>query len=402
MSVWTRMATWLGVGHQQRAAQLDPVLAALTSRYAGWGGTPVSPESAARKVAVGACVRLISSTARTMPANAYRGRGANTKQLDDPALLVDPDGTGRGIDDWVAQAAWSLAARGNLMAHILTYDGAGRPETVQVLHPDQVYPEVDGDGKLWWKPSNGPRIPGADVIHTRLFPVPGAILGLSPIEQHAATIGAGIAAEKFGSDFFTSGGHPTALLTSEAPMNQTQADRAKKAFMAAAETREPVLMPDGIEYKAIQIAPNESQFLDAQSYSAAECARIFGPGMAETLGYATADSMTYANVIDRDVVLLKYTLDLYLTAIERVLTRCLPRGQYVKLNRNSLLRTSQIDRYRGYEIASRIGLQTPNEQRALEDLPTVPWGAEPYKPAPAAPAAGSPADSAPPTKAASK
>lgn len=330
-----------------------------------------------------------------MPAHAYRGQGAQTKQLPDPLLLQDPDGTGRGIDDWIAQAAWSLAGRGNLMTHILAYDADGRPATVQVLHPDLVRPEVDGDGKLWWRPNDGPRIPGDDVIHTRLFPVPGAILGLSPIEQHAATIGAGIAAEKFGADFFGSGGHPTALLTSASPLTQTGAKRAKQAFLAATETREPVLLPDGIEYKPIQIAPNESQFLDAQGYSSAECARIFGPGMAETLGYATADSMTYSNVVDRDVVLLKYTLDLYLTAIERVLTRCLPRGQYVKLNRNSLLRTSQIDRYRGYEIAARIGLQTPNEQRALEDQPPVPWGDEPFK---VAGKQDAPADSGTPAK----
>ncbi|WIM97832.1 phage portal protein [Actinoplanes oblitus] len=376
MSVWTRMAGWFGFG--QRAAQLDPLATALQARYLGFGGTPVSPESAARKVAVGATIRLITNTGRTMPAHAYRGEGGQTRQLDTPAILRDPDGTGRGLGDWVAQALWSLAARGNLMVHVLTLDSYGRPETVEVLNPDLVAPEVDGDGKLWWRPANGPRIPGDRVDHTRLFPVPGVVLGLSPIEEHAATIGVGIAAEKFGGDFYDAGGHPTALLKSPAPLTQPQADSVKSKFRIAASSREPVLLPDGITYEQIQVKPNESQFLDAQGYSSAECARIFGPGFAETLGYETGGTYTYANAVDADVKLLKYSLDPYLAPIEQVLTRLLPRGQYVKLNRDSLLRMNPLDRHRVYEIRSRIGMDTPNDQLALEDRPPVPWGDKPY------------------------
>ncbi|GAA2681764.1 phage portal protein [Actinoplanes palleronii] len=378
MSAWTRMAGWLGFG-QQRAAQLDPLVAALTSRYANIGGTPVNPDSAARKVAVGSTIRLITNTGRTMPIHAFKGTGGETQELATPRILDDPDGTGRGIDDWVAQALWSLAARGNLMVHVLTMDGFGRPETIEVMHPDLIVPDPDPTtGELWWRPAGGPRIPGRRVIHVRLFPVPGQVLGLSPIEQHAAAIGAGIAAEKFGSDFFGSGGHPTALLKSPSPLTQPQADVVKSKFRIAAESREPVLLPDGITYEQIQVKPNESQFLDAQGYSSAECARIFGPGFAEALGYETGGTYTYANAVDSDVKLLKYSLDAYLTPIERVLSRCLPKPHYAKLSRDSLLRMNPLDRHRIYEIRSRIGMDTPNVQLALEDRPPVAWGDKPY------------------------
>lgn len=376
MSVWTRMASWFGYG--QRAAALDSVVAAMANRYQGFGSAPVTPDSAARKIAVGSSIRLITNTARTMPAHAYRGAGGDTQQIPDPRLLRDPDGTGRGLGDWVSQAAWSVAARGNLLVHILTRTSQGLPDAIQVLHPDLVYPDIDGDGQLWWKPLNGPRISGRDVLHRRMYPVPGAVLGLSPIAEHAATIGMGIAAEKFGGDFYEAGGHPTALLKSAAPLNDDQARTVKSKFRVAASSREPVLLPDGISYEQIQVAPNESQFLDAQGYSSAECARIFGPGMAEILGYETGGSMTYANVVDRDNTLLKYTLDPYLVLIEEVLSACLPSPQYVKLNRESLLRMNPLDRFRLYEIGSRIGMQTPNDQLALEDKPPVPWGNKPY------------------------
>lgn len=376
MSVWTRVAQWFGMG-QQRLADGDPLVRALTVR-SGLFGTPVNPDSAARKVAVGATIRLITNTGRTMPVHAYRGQGSSTEQLDDPPLLQDPDGTGRGLDDWVAQALWSLAARGNLMVHVLARGPFGNPDIIEVMHPDRVRPEIDGDGSLWWKPAGGPRIPGRDVLHRRMFPMPGAVMGLSPIEEHAATIGLGISAEKFGSDFFDSGGHPTALLKSEAELNEDQARLVKSKFRIAASSREPVLLPDGITYEQIQVKPNESQFLDAQGLSSAECARIFGPGFAEVLGYETGGSMDYANMVDRDLSMLKYSMDPYLVPIERVLTQCLRGADYVKLGRGSLLRTNQLDRYRGYEIAARIGLLVPNEYRDFEDLPAVPWGDMPY------------------------
>jgi HK97 family phage portal protein len=375
VSVWTRMADWLGFS--QRAAVIDPLTAALTARYTNFS-TPVTPESAARKIAVGSSIRLISNTSRTMRVESFTGTGGTTKKLTPSPLMTDPDATGRGLPDWVAQATWSLGARGNLMVQILARDSFGRPIAMQVLHPDLVKPDLK-DGELsGWKVSGGQTIPVRDVLHRRMYPVPGQVIGMSPIEQHAASIGVGIAAEKFGGDFFESGGHPTGMLKSDAPLTEDQALKVKSKFIIAADSREPVLMPGGIEYQQIQIAPGESQFLDAQGYSSAECARIFGPGMPEMLGYETGGSMTYSNVVDRDLQFLKLTLDPYLVIIEDLLTDCLPKPHYARFNRDSLLRMAPLDRFKLYQLQQLTGFSAPNEQRDLENLPPVPWGDKPY------------------------
>lgn len=379
MSVWSRALAWLGLpGGGQRAAQLDPLIAAINSRYPAVAGTVVSPDRAARKIAVGAAIRVISNIGRSLPLHAYRGEGGETERLKTPPLLRDPDATGYGLDDWVAQFLWSVAARGNALVHVVERASSTLPATILVQHPDLLYPDVTAKGDLWWIPAKGKEIPARDMLHARMFPVPGAVLGPSPIVEHANTIGLGIAAEQFGKDFFESGGHPTGLLKSPAPLNDTQSRKVKDRFLVAAGSREPVLLPDGISYEQIQVKPEESQFLDAQGYTSAECARIFGPGMPEILGYDTGGSMTYANVVDRDLQLLKYTLDPYLVLVERLLTRCLPRPHYVKFNRGALLRMNLLDRMRAYEIGSRIGMDTPNYQLALEDRPPVPWGDKPF------------------------
>lgn len=377
MSALTRVAEWLGLG--RRAAQLDPLDRALNARYLTAAGEMPSADSAGRKVAVGSSIRLLTNTSRTMPAHAYRGEGSETVQIGDPQLLQDPDGSGYGLEDWVSQMVWALAGRGNAMGHIVDRTSMGKPATVLPLHPDRVWPDVNrSNGVVTWLPVDGKSIPAHDMLHLRMFPVPGQVLGLSPIEQHAETIGVGIAAERYGGNFFMAGGQPVALLQSEAPLNDTQAANVKARFLAATTSREPVVMPANITYTQIQVKPGESQFLDAQGYTDAQCCRIFGPGIAEILGYDTGTSMTYQNVIDRDLQLLKYSLDPYLVMIEKALSRCLPQPQYVKFNRGSLMRMNQLDRYRAYEIASRIGLEVPNEQRGYEDKGPVPWGNKPY------------------------
>lgn len=390
MGALTRMASWLGFG-SQRAAQLDPfIAAALTERYGGYGAEPISSDSAARKIAVGATVRLITNTGRTMPIHAFTGEAGETRQLTTPPLMLDPDGTGRGLDDWVAQALWSLAARGNLMVHVLARDGSGRPLGVEVMNPDRVKPQVDGDGQLWWRTGTGPRIPGRDVLHRRMYPRPGVTLGLSPIEEHAATIGMGIAAETFGGNFFAAGGHPTALLKSASPLTQPQADNVKSKFRIAADSREPVLLPDGISYEQIQVKPNESQFLDAQKYTSAEICRMIGPGVAEMLGYETGGAMTYQNVQSRSLHLLIYAIDPWLVRLEKLISDMfLPKPQYVRFNRDALLRMTATDRWTVYQMQLKNGARTINEVRDDENEAPVTWGEEPFVPgiAPSAAAA---------------
>jgi len=364
-----------------RAVINDPVLAALMARYTTGGMNP-SPDEAARKVAVGSSIRLITNTVSGMPVDAMRTIAGVARPVTGPVspLLTDPEASGRGFRDWCAQLVWALGARGNCFGHIVARDPrSGYPTTIVPVHPDEITPRVDKrTGILTWKIRNGAELAASEVMHVRLFPVPGQVLGLSPIAEHARTVGLSIAAEKFGAQFFDAGGHPTALLRSKDALTDVQAREVKRRFLNATTAREPVLLPDGVEYQAIQVNPEESQFLNTWRYTAADCARIFGPGMAEILGYDTAGAMTYQNVADRDLHLLKYTIAIYLTALEGQLSAYLPNGQYAKFNRNSLLQMNPLARAQQYQIMNRIGAIVPNEVRALEDMPPVDWGDVPY------------------------
>jgi HK97 family phage portal protein len=341
--------------------------------------------SALRKVAVYAAINLLAGLVASTPIDCFTGTGQNKRQITPPAFFDDPDGSGQGFPDWLYQAMYSDLTRGNLIGRILDTDPLGRPSQVSIFHPDKVSLRELPDGPVWFV--SGKEVPAGEVWHRRVFPMPGARMGLSPIGLHALTIGQGLAAAAFGYRWFLDGGHPSAILSNkdQKTIPDTVVKGVKEAFLSAIRgTREPFVMGSGWEYNAIQISPEESQFLDTQKYTSAECARIFGPGVPEILGYETGGTLTYTNTEQRALDLLRFTVDRWYRHFEQILSASmLARPRYVKFNRAALLSTDLLTRYRAHEIALRNKFKTINEVRDTEDAAPVEWGDEPQTGAPA-------------------
>jgi HK97 family phage portal protein len=254
---------------------------------------------------------------------------------------------------------------------------------VVLYHPDEVHGWRDRQGRPQWR-VNGRQVEPADMWHRRVYPAPGRLLGSSPVEYHARVIGLGMSAERFGAQWFSDGAHPSAMLTNEEEqLNQAKARTAKQRFLAAVRGREPVVLGKGWKYAPIQVNPNESQFLETQKYTEAQVARIYGPGVGEVLGYETGNSLTYATLEGRAQHLLVFAVNRWLRRAERVLSSMLPRPQYARLNRDALLQTTALERWRVHEIALRSKAKVVNEVRDDEDLPPVEWGGTPMDMGPA-------------------
>ncbi|MFI0772322.1 phage portal protein [Streptomyces sp. NPDC021218] len=373
------MSLFFRGSREQRAPFAEPPIPRPSDAGSTFASINLSrAETSLQKVAVWAAVNLQASLLSTLPIDVYRGEGKARQQLPAPLLLKDPSGEGFGLEDWLYQYMLSMLLRGNAYGTVAARDSLGHPTQVVLYHPDEVQGWRDAkDGLPRWR-VGGKEILAEKMWHRRAYPVAGRLLGLSPVAHHALTIGLGLAATRFGVQWFEDGAHPSGLLTNDEALDQKTAMTAKERFMAALRgTREPVVLGKGWKYQQIQIAPNESQFLETQQYSSAECARIYGPGMPEILGYDTGGSMTYANVEQRSLDLLTYTLDPWLTRTERMFTGMLPDGVYAKFNRAALARTDLLTRYRAHAIALRNRWQVVNEVRDTEDMTPVPWGDEP-------------------------
>lgn len=364
---------------EQRAmtlAQLGIAPASMNYDYSA-GVADANGLGALQAVAVGAATDLIASLASELPVHVYRdvwtdSTGRDTpKQIPTPGNIEDPGADQYGVHDWVYSAIASWLYRGNLYAEKAELTIRNQPRALLLMNPDDVSTTIR-DGRGVWL-VGGREFPAERMFHARAYSLPGRLLGASPIERHALQIGVTLSGARYGAAWFRDGAHPSALLTnSEVDLDATQAQTIKDRWRAIFNgRREPAVMGRGWDYKPLQLTPEQSQFLESMRFNAAECARIFGPGVPEVLGYETGGSMTYANVVDRRADLLALTLDKWINRVERILTSLLPSPQYVRLDRDALLRSTTLARYEAHASAIGAGWKTVDEVRDDEDLPPL-------------------------------
>lgn len=339
-------------------------------------------ETSLQKVAIWSCVLLVRTIAEILPMQCFIGQGNDKREVDVPKYLQDLEGAGYGTQDWCSQFVYAGMLRGNDVGIVTSRADNGGPTQIILQHPDQVsVRRIEQTGAPEWR-VQGKVIPTSDIWHHRVNPVPGEILGLSPIAVHALTVGVGLAALQFGAQWFEDGAHPSGVLTYDKDINNAQAETAKQRFVNALRgKREPVVLGHGWTFNAIQINPEESQFLETNNYTGAECCRIFGPAFAEVFGYETGGTLTYANIEQRSLDLLTYAADPWLVRLERVLSALCSAQRYVRFNRKALVKSDLLTRYQAYQIALAGQFMTPNEVREKEDMtPPLPGGNKVVKP----------------------
>jgi HK97 family phage portal protein len=268
---------------------------------------------------------------------------------------------------------------------------------VEWLHPDDVTVRDDRTvARPQWYYLGRPvdawlgRDSAGDLLHIPWYVLPGQVLGLSPIAAFATTIESGIYAQRFGHDFFKDDGIPKAVLETDQPVDQPQAQMIKDRFKAASRGRDVVVMGAGAKYKPITVSPEESQFLETIKANATTIASIYGV-RPERIGGESGNSMTYANVENQAMADLQ-DLRPYLSKLEESFSVLLPRPQYVRFNLDSLLRADTKTRYETHALALTQKFKTVEEVRADEDLPPLTDAQKAEieksqpKPSPAAPA----------------
>lgn len=347
--------------------------------------------TAVQSVAIGATSDLIASLGSELPIHVYRGEGKERQEIKPPGYFEDLEGAGHGTPDFLYQVFMSWAMRGNLFGDILQRHSSGYLQQVSPYYPDDVTVHKRS-GKPEWYVKGRPVTDVSSFLHRRVMPAPGHLLGQSVIARHAATIGVSLAATRFGGQWFTDGAHPTALLTTESQLGRKQARIAKERFLAVFEgRREPLVLGKGWDYKPLQLNPEESQFLETQGFTEAQCARMFGPGFAEILGYESGGNLTYSNIESRATHLLVFGMNRWLRRADRLLTEFLPKPQYARIDRDAMLEPTTLSRYQAHALALTNRWKVVNEVRADEDLLPVEWGNEPNQPTPAAPTPAAPA-----------
>lgn len=358
---------------------VDAFFDAMTHGTKSSAGVDVTTSKALRVGAMWSSAHLLASIVSNLPVDVFRGSGADKKPVSpQPGIVASPSllVTRR---DWMYQAMMSLLLRGNAVGLTMERDALQRPKVVEWLDPDGVNIQQGSSlsAPTYTLREDGKTLPARDVVHLPAFLRPGSAIGMSPVEYHAETLGVSLAAQKYGAEWFASGGHPTALFqntkqTIDPTKSATIKDRISEVLRGK---REPLVLGSDWEYKAIQVSASESEFVNTMGYTDAQIARMYGPGLAEVLGYTqSGSSLTYSNRVDRSLDLLTYTAMPWVNKFEDFLTGVIAQPQTVRFNVNSLLRADNTSRHEVYKLDREIGLYNIDEIRGFEDQPPLPDG----------------------------
>ena len=129
-----------------------------------------------------------------------------------------------------------------------------------------------------------------------------------------------------------------------------------------------------MQYKAISLPPEDSQFLSTRQFGVNEICRIFRvpPHMVQDLEHAT-----FSNIEHQSIDFVVHTLTPWLVRFEQAIVKDLlveteQDAYFPRFNVDGLLRGDYASRMRGYSTAISNGIMSPNDCRSLENMDPIP------------------------------
>ncbi len=380
----TRLRQWLGL-ERRSVDYADPALQYLYGDRRTSSGEPVSLERAAGLTAVWACVTLIAGTIATLPLILYRRLPDETREraVEHPlydVLHTRPNPVQSVMAFWEAMVT-ALLLRGNAYA-MLTRDDDGRVRALWYLNPDRVHVEVLKTGRLKYSVATGGQtqtVTAENMLHVTGPMSDDGYTGRSVIATFRETLGLGLAAERYGGEFFANAATPRGVLKTATRL--TDAGRARLTQSLEENHASPrkrhrtLVLEEGLEFQPLGLSHEDSQFVELRRFTTEEVARIFGDPPHMIAGDIKG-SMTYSNSEMESLRLLKHTLGPWMHRIASAVNfACLSpldrRQLYAEYLPDALLATDTAGRYAAYKTGLEAGFLTIDEVRRKENLPAL-------------------------------
>lgn len=340
-------------------------------RANGGGGVYVNADSAMRQDAVWGCVTKISQDISLLPPDVFYREGGVKREVDPkPQIIAAPSVNAKPLD-WRYQVLASWLTAGDAWGLVTQTDSNMEyAQRIELVSPSDIRVDsISGRTRYYVKNVEHDLWPMGDLWHEPAYTMPGHILGLSPIEYHAASIGIALTAQKYGADYLAAGG-PTALVQPEGQLDEPQAIKLKNRLMNLTRgTREPLVLPATTKYTPIQINPAESQFLDTMRYSSEQIiGRVYLEDPADYGLSMGGKGITYSNRVDADLARFKRR-QFWVTKLQTLLDDLLPPRQFVKLNTSAALMMTPKERHEVHALRLKSETTTVNDVRDIEDEP---------------------------------
>ena len=353
-------------------------------------GERVDEKSAMQIATVYACVRLLAESVAGLPLHLYRvnaGTNAKERAVDHPLYKLlyrqpNPEMTSFSFRETMMV---QLLLYGNAYAQIIR-DGKNTILALYPLFPENVEVDRDEKGQIYYiYHAYTDEVPGAqnkDVYfrNDEIFHIPGlgfnGLTGFSPIAMMKNALGTTLAVEKYGSAFFKNGAQPSGVLEHPGVLKNPEKIRENwsDVYGGPNNAHKVAVLEEGMQYKAISLPPEDSQFLSTRQFGVNEICRIFRvpPHMVQDLEHAT-----FSNIEHQSIDFCVHTLTPWLVRFEQAIIKdlLLPEEQdeyFPKFNIDGMMRGDYKSRMEGYAIGISNGFMSPNDCRALEQFDRIP------------------------------
>ena len=346
---------------------------AITSLPWSAGGPSLmagTAESALRLIPLYAAVTGIADDVSIMPWHAYQdgGSSGSTRLATQPRILTDP-GVGIGRIAWFNQAMMSMLLKGFAFGIVVQVGNAGQAERVAWIHPDRVH--IDETGPLPVFRVDSKVIEQGTFVYIPASVMPGSIVGLSPVALFRLQFTKMISAQQYAAAVYAGGIMPPGVLrNAKQRLPEGSAEVVKARFKASVANRDIFVTGNDWEWSALAVPRDDATFLETIKAGATEIAAIYRVA-PEDIGGSAGSSLTYATVELNELKRNRRALMPWVNRLEEALTALSPERVYVKGNMDALARADLKSRMEAHSIALRIGMETQEEGRALEDRPPL-------------------------------
>lgn len=363
-------------------------------------GVTVTAENPITHHTVFSCINVIAEGVAMLPLNLYRERGPNRKPATDhplyELLLTSP------CPHMTAFAFWKLVMFEKL--HYGNHYSLKVPDENGVL--TELHPIESGGVQPFWyrdpidrKRRRAYRISTPDgvqavfledeVFHVQNLPIlRGPNYGLMGVSvwQHyqAETMGGALATNEFANASFANGANLSGMISVDAPLNSDQGREARKlvqeTYAGSSRAGKVGVFGNGAKFTPMSMDAQKSQLLESRKFDRSVIA-----GILRVTAHLINDLErgTFSNVEHLDLAHYKHCLTPHLsdtcqTVQKDLLTPQERRELYVEHDPTLLLMGDQKTLGEVLEKAVQNGRMTPNEARAVTNLPPLPGGDELY------------------------
>ena len=359
----------------------------------------LTADAAMKISAVSACVEIISNAIGMLPVYVMDS-GSKARLGDHPLGRVLWERTNEAMSPFVFFRLMECQRllRGNAYAWIYR-DGYGEPVELIPLPPSTCEPVIEpGTGRLWYlaaEPKSGRmyKLSPADILHFKAYS-PDGIKGVSVLRRARQTLEIASAAQRYEQALYENGGRPSGILKAATDLGGTTTlpdgtEISMKDYIRREWDKihagpgngfRTAVLDLGMEYQAISMNNSDAQFVQNKAVTIADIARFSGVPLYKLGEGHQAFNSNEQNNIEFCV----NTIQPIITQMEFEETGKLltigdrRRGLEVRHNMMALLRGDSASRMNVYRTLREIGVYSPNDICALEDLPPVPGGDSRY------------------------